>query len=140
MLFLLLILVSFILPGCSEFFTHPEVQHIQELASSGVQQLQDHANQFIESNEYAQEAKNLINSGVQDIHQQATDFLDNNAYAQQAKESIHQAYEQAKNQTSELIDSAKNEVEHHYQNFKEDIKSDIKNTLSTKVDQTFDNF
>lgn len=80
----------------------------------------------------------IANSGLNYAKESATQFIETNEYAQQAKEAANQAYEQAQEKANQLVDQAKTEAQAQYEQFKEDIKSDLKNRVNDKIDQTFE--
>lgn len=87
-----------------------------------------------------EQLKNMANSGLQYTKESASNFIEHNEYAQQAKQVASEAYDQAQEKANELIDQAKTQTQAQYNQFKEDIKSDLKHRVNTKIDQTFENF
>lgn len=111
-LLLCLFTSGLVLSGCGFEIETPDTKQLEQIANSGLQYAKESANTFIENNEYAQQAKELAN----------------------------QAYDQAQEKANKLVDQAKSEAQAQYHQLKEDIKSDLKNRVNDKIDQTFENF
>lgn len=101
-----------VLTGCGSDITLPDTESIEQVASSG--------------REYA--------------NKQAQDFVQTNEYAQQAQSAATQAYDQAKQQATQLSEQAKAEAQKQYQKLKEDAKNEAKNQLNKKIDEAFEHF
>lgn len=108
----LVLMMSLGLWGCGISLDTPDSAQLQQMASSGL--------------EYANE--------------QAQDFVQNNEYAQQAQQAANQAIQEAKAQATQLSEQAKAEAQKHYQKLKDDAKAEVKNQVNKKIDETFERF
>lgn len=120
---LLLVAMLGVLSGCGVDFgiSTPDVSQLQDMAGSGLQYLGDKTNEFIENNEYAQQAQQTANQALEE-----------------AKAQANSALEEAKNQTNQLGEQVKNEANRQYQQLKEDTKAEVKNAINQKIDKAFE--
>lgn len=116
------LLLSFMLTGCGLFET-PDTEQIKQMAGSGLEYLNTTTRDFVQNNEYAQQAQQAANE----------------AYTQ-AQQVASGAYAQAQAKANELAEQAKAEAQAQYQQLKDDAKAEVKNQVNKKIDQTFERF
>ena len=99
----------------------PEYQQAKQQISSWVEYLWDKANEFMETNTWAQKVRDAANEKI-------------NLVTQEARKQVENAKETAK----EIWAKAQEEAKKQYENLKNEAKESIKDTLNKKVDEAFD--
>lgn len=99
----------------------PEYQQAKQQISSWAEFLWEKANEFIESNTWAQLIRDAANEKINIVTQEA-----------------RKQYEQAKETAKDVWVKAQEEAKRQYENLKNEAKESIKDTLNKKVDEAFD--
>ncbi|PZM86495.1 MAG: hypothetical protein DLD55_05485 [candidate division SR1 bacterium] len=92
----------------------------------------------LENNSDYQEAKQVTLSGFATVSEKTTEFVQKNEYAQQAMDTATQVLDQAKEQAGHVVEQVKTEVQNQYDQLKTDAKNQIKSGVNQKIDQAFE--
>lgn len=77
-------------------------------------------------------------SGFATVSEKTTEFVQKNEYAQQAIDTATQVLDQAKEQAGQVVEQVKTEVKNQYDQLKTDAKNQIKSGVNQKIDQAFE--
>lgn len=82
--------------------------------------------------------KESINEGIDYLGEKGSEFIESNETAQKALSGANQFLEEGKNKANQAVENAKKEAINQYEQFKEDSKENIKDTVNKKIDEGFD--
>lgn len=82
--------------------------------------------------------KENINEGSKYLGEKGIEFIETNESAQKVMSGANQLLEEGKNKANQTVEDVKKEALNQYEQFKEDIKSNVKDTVNKKIDESFD--